>query len=132
MDKLQKDRGDYIRLSIDAKEYIESSKMMKAVKWNGREIRNGKLLCIYRLKRVAPTNTSSGFQTAVALAEHEADKDSEGKILVKETHLSSIVKMSREFQEYLTELHMADENKRAENDFSRLSSYPKGLSNARD
>jgi hypothetical protein len=43
-EKLEKDRGDYIRLAIDAKEFIESSAKMKAAKWNGREIRNGMLL----------------------------------------------------------------------------------------
>lgn len=41
IDKLDRERGDYIRLNIDAKEYLEG-KELKAVKWNGREIRNGK------------------------------------------------------------------------------------------
>lgn len=40
IDKLERERGDYIRLKIDAKEYLDG-KEMKAVKWNGREIRNG-------------------------------------------------------------------------------------------
>jgi hypothetical protein len=42
IDKLQRERGDYIRLNIDAKEYLDA-KDLKAVKWNGREIRNGKV-----------------------------------------------------------------------------------------
>lgn len=41
--KLARERGDYIRLNIDAKEYIQG-KEMRAVQWNGREIRNGKML----------------------------------------------------------------------------------------
>jgi SpoVK/Ycf46/Vps4 family AAA+-type ATPase len=41
--KLDDERGHYLRLTIDAKEYIEG-KAIKAVKWNGREIRNGKSL----------------------------------------------------------------------------------------
>jgi hypothetical protein len=41
MDKLARDRGDSLRLNIDAKEYLRSS-TVKAIKWNGREIRNGK------------------------------------------------------------------------------------------
>lgn len=40
IEKLQRERGDYIRLNIDAKEYLDG-KELKAVRWNGREIRNG-------------------------------------------------------------------------------------------
>lgn len=65
------------------------------VKWNGREIRNA-------------------FQTAVALAEYEVIKDEEGTVLLKESHLSSVVKMSADFKDYLEKLHLADENKRAQ------------------
>jgi hypothetical protein len=42
VDKLARERGDYMRLSIDAKEYLRGS-AIRAVKWNGREIRNGKV-----------------------------------------------------------------------------------------
>jgi len=45
MDKLARERGDYIRLNIDAKEYIRGTEM-RSVQWNGREIRNGKLRLI--------------------------------------------------------------------------------------
>lgn len=45
MEKLARERGDYIRLNIDAKEYIRGTEM-RAVQWNGREIRNGEIfLC---------------------------------------------------------------------------------------
>jgi SpoVK/Ycf46/Vps4 family AAA+-type ATPase len=40
IDKLRRERGDYIRLNIDAREYLEGNEL-RAVKWNGREIRNG-------------------------------------------------------------------------------------------
>lgn len=40
-DKLNEDRGTYIRISMDAKDYIDG-KEVQAIKWNGREIRNGK------------------------------------------------------------------------------------------
>jgi len=40
IDKLLRDRGQLIRLNIDAKEYLEA-KEIQAVKWNGREIRDG-------------------------------------------------------------------------------------------
>jgi SpoVK/Ycf46/Vps4 family AAA+-type ATPase len=40
IDKLTKDRGSSMRVSIDAKDFIKG-KQMKELKWNGREIRNG-------------------------------------------------------------------------------------------
>lgn len=40
IDKLMKDRGSSMRVSIDAKDFIKG-KQMKELKWNGREIRNG-------------------------------------------------------------------------------------------
>lgn len=40
IDKLIKDRGKTIRVSIDAKDFIKG-KQLREVKWNGREIRNG-------------------------------------------------------------------------------------------
>ncbi|KAF2258988.1 P-loop containing nucleoside triphosphate hydrolase protein [Lojkania enalia] len=100
IDKLQHERGDYLRLNIDAKEYLEG-KELKAVKWNGREIRNA-------------------FQTAVALAEYDALKDQEGKIILTDKHLKSVVEMSRDFKDYLKDLHRGDEGKRAERRMERL------------
>lgn len=41
IDRLNRERGHYIRLNMDAKEYLDS-KDLKSVRWNGREIRNGK------------------------------------------------------------------------------------------
>ena len=61
----------------------------------------------------------TAFQTAVALAEYEAEKDEEGKILLKDTHLSSIVAMSKDFKDYLVKLHGADEEKRAAIEYNR-------------
>lgn len=42
IDKLSRERGDTMRLTIDAKEYIQSTKK-HGINWNGREIRNGEL-----------------------------------------------------------------------------------------
>ncbi|KFX93902.1 hypothetical protein O988_06576 [Pseudogymnoascus sp. VKM F-3808] len=93
IDKLIRERGKTIRVSIDAKDFIKG-KQVREVKWNGREIRNA-------------------FQTAVALAEYDAEKDDEGKILLKDTHLSSIVDLSKDFKKYLDDTLGADEDKRA-------------------
>ncbi|KAK3994205.1 ATPase [Cladorrhinum sp. PSN332] len=99
-DKLARERGNYIRLNIDAKEYIRGAEM-RAVEWNGREIRNA-------------------LQTAVALAEYDAEKDEEGKILVTDIHLKAVVELSRDFKSYLHELHRGSEAKRAERRQERL------------
>ncbi|KAK3320596.1 hypothetical protein B0T19DRAFT_465487 [Cercophora scortea] len=101
--KLARERGDSIRLNIDAKEYIRGSEM-RAVKWNGREIRNA-------------------FQTAVALAEYGAGKDEDGKVLVTDTHLRAVVELSRDFKDYVNELHKGDEAKRAARKYERLDDY---------
>ncbi|OJJ42804.1 hypothetical protein ASPZODRAFT_136934 [Penicilliopsis zonata CBS 506.65] len=103
MDKLQRERGDCLRLTIDAKEYIRGERM-RAVKWNGREIRNA-------------------FQTAVALAEYDAEKDEEGRVMVTDSHLRAVVELSKDFKDYLNDLHHGDEAKRAERKYERLDSY---------
>lgn len=38
--KLTKERGKFMRISMDAKDYIRGNEV-RSVKWNGREIRNG-------------------------------------------------------------------------------------------
>lgn len=43
VDKLNGDRGDYIRLHPSAEEVLEGEEMQKLA-WNGREIRNGENL----------------------------------------------------------------------------------------
>lgn len=40
--KLERDRGDTMSIPPATRKFITSSKEVKAVKWNGREIRNGK------------------------------------------------------------------------------------------
>ncbi|KAI0551808.1 P-loop containing nucleoside triphosphate hydrolase protein [Xylaria curta] len=103
IEKLTKERGDYMRLNIDAKDYIRGSEM-RALKWNGREIRNA-------------------FQTAVSLAEYDAEKGDDGKIIITDEHLRAVVELSRDFKAYLNELHKGDEAKRAERKYERLDSY---------
>lgn len=53
--KLKKERGKYIRITMDAKDYIRGAEI-QAVKWNGREIRNGEIANIHSsLEAVRPT-----------------------------------------------------------------------------
>lgn len=117
--KLQKERGDAIRIPIETKEYAMKSSDVQGLNWNGREIRNGKLpygasgICRKEL-----TGSPIAFQTAIALAEFDAeeepDRKEDGLILVEEEHLSRVVRMSRSFQDYLESLHGGSEAKRAE------------------
>jgi hypothetical protein len=59
-------------------------------------------------------NARLAFQTAVALAEYEAVKDSEGKIVLTDKHLKSVVEMSRDFKNYIDDIHQGNEDIRAE------------------
>lgn len=65
------------------------------------------------------------FQTAVALAEYDAEKDKEGKIVVTDSHLRAVVELSRDFKSYLNTLHHGDEGKRAGRKCERLDSFSK-------
>ncbi|KAK7994263.1 P-loop containing nucleoside triphosphate hydrolase protein [Apiospora marii] len=106
IDKLENDRKDYIRLHAKAEEYIEEINKGD-LDWNGREIRNA-------------------FQTAVSLAEYDGEKDREGTILVTDRHLRAVVELSKDFKDYLQELHSADEDKRAQGRRTeRLGSFKK-------
>ncbi|OTB06589.1 hypothetical protein M426DRAFT_318656 [Hypoxylon sp. CI-4A] len=105
IDKLAKDRGDCMRLNIDAKDYIRGAEI-KSLKWNGREIRNA-------------------FQTAVSLAEYDDEKGEDGKVIITDEHLRAVVELSKDFKNYLNELHKGDEGKRAERKYERLDSYDK-------
>lgn len=59
-------------------------------------------------------NESLAFQTAVALAEYEANKDGAEIVTLKDRHLKSVVKMSKSFKEYLRSTHKnQDSSKRA-------------------
>ncbi|KAK7413764.1 hypothetical protein QQX98_007331 [Neonectria punicea] len=103
INKLAREKSESMRLNIDAKEYIRGAEM-RAVKWNGREIRNA-------------------FQTAVALAEYDAEVDEEGKTIVNDTHFRSVVELSRDFKDYLKELHRGDESMRAQRKSERLDTF---------
>lgn len=65
------------------------------------------------------TMYATAFQTAVSLAEYEDERDEEGKILLTDEHLRSVIELSKDFKDYLNELHKADEDKRAQRRFDR-------------
>jgi len=93
--KLETERGDEINVKAGAKRYVLSDDVLKDIEWNGREIRNA-------------------FQTAVALAEYEAEQklkklgkvedDGEEKTLeieLRQDHFEKVVEMSDNFKKYL-------------------------------
>lgn len=123
VNKLSDERGNYIRLNAAAKEYIYSKEVC-SMKWNGREIRNGKS-GITRLvqSRVHANTVDEAFQTAVALSEFDGKKDEEGTILMTDDHFRPVMELSHDFKGYLNELHKRDEEKRAEVHLERLDSY---------
>ncbi|KFY16759.1 hypothetical protein V491_05233, partial [Pseudogymnoascus sp. VKM F-3775] len=90
--KLERERGDEVAVRAAAKKYILSDDVLRDTEWNGREIRNA-------------------FQTAVALAEYEADQkrmvagtDSTVplEIELRQDHFEKVVEMSDNFKKYLT------------------------------
>lgn len=81
-DRLNLDSQGKIRVSVAAREYIWTNKQVQSLKWNGREIRNA-------------------MQTALALAESEAQDENLETVTVSEKHLRAVVKMSKGFRNYV-------------------------------
>jgi hypothetical protein len=79
-------REENIEIDTDTFFYSVSDPEMKAVEWNGREIRNA-------------------FQTAVALAKDEAKQEGKDTALLKPEHLQRVVKMSSLFKSYISSTH---------------------------
>ena len=49
--------------------------------------------------------------------------DEDGKITLRKTHIQQIVRMSREFKDYLSKLHRGDEAKRADRQRIRFDEF---------
>ncbi|KAK3945381.1 P-loop containing nucleoside triphosphate hydrolase protein [Diplogelasinospora grovesii] len=81
-ERLERDSGGKCYISTSGREYVLHDSAVRAVRWNGREIRNA-------------------LQTAVALAENEALENSLEKVTLSDKHLRAVVKMSRGFKDYL-------------------------------
>ncbi|KAF2181388.1 hypothetical protein K469DRAFT_740828 [Zopfia rhizophila CBS 207.26] len=82
------------RLEVDKSgilEFLED--MYERHKWNGRQIRNM-------------------VDTAVAIAHEDAKRSNKETVLLSSRHLEVVLKSSREFSEYLSTVHGADEAER--------------------
>jgi hypothetical protein len=88
-------REDSISIAPGAIIYVTTDPDVRAVEWNGREIRNA-------------------FQTAVALAQYQARKEGKVQVVLQADHLKKVVKMSKLFKDYINSTHKnQDEAKRA-------------------
>lgn len=90
-DRLERDSSGKAYVSLNARDYAYESDDVRALKWNGREIRNA-------------------LQTAVALAETEAMDDGLEKVNVTEKHIKAVVKMSKGFKDFLRRRRGWDED----------------------
>ncbi|KAH6630497.1 P-loop containing nucleoside triphosphate hydrolase protein [Chaetomium sp. MPI-SDFR-AT-0129] len=95
--KLSDERKDFV-ITRSAKEYVLLDKTIIEMGWNGREIRNA-------------------FQTAVALAEYrfsqKENKSPDDGPTLDERDFEQVCNMTKQFKQYLTNLHGTDEEGRA-------------------
>ncbi|KAK1980846.1 ATPase, partial [Colletotrichum cereale] len=81
-ERLDRDSNGRVRVAVATREYAYDSRDVRALRWNGREIRNA-------------------LQTALALAESDAADEGSERICIADKHLRAVVKMSRGFRDYL-------------------------------
>lgn len=81
-DRLDRDSRGKIRVATAAREFVWTSHEVRALKWNGREIRNA-------------------MQTALALAESDSAEEGLATITIGEKHIRAVVKMSKGFKDYI-------------------------------
>ncbi|KUI62527.1 ATPase family AAA domain-containing protein 3 [Cytospora mali] len=96
-DKLSDERENF-RIMGRAKAYVLEDDIMRRMEWNGREIRNV-------------------FQTAVALAEYrfsqKEHKTKDDHPTLDQKDFEQVCQMTRQFKEYLVNIHGIDEEARA-------------------
>ncbi|KAI0203507.1 hypothetical protein F4808DRAFT_22067 [Astrocystis sublimbata] len=81
-ERVEREAGGRVHVTVVAREYVWGSDDVRALQWNGREIRNA-------------------LQTAVGLAESEASEEGLDTALITEKHLRSIVVLSKNFMHYM-------------------------------
>lgn len=82
IERLERESGGRVTVPEGTRRLVAEGEEVKGLRWNGREIRNA-------------------LQTAVALAEAEAEERGEDKVVVGEGCVRAVVTMSRGFKEYL-------------------------------
>ena len=110
-DKLEQERENISITARAKKLLLEECK----IPWNGREIRNGTLAALRSRLRSGANGQDIAFQTAVALAEYQADPKAD-VIRVDKKHFEEIISMSDEFRKYLFSIEERSESQRARNE----------------
>lgn len=119
-DKLTDERQDFI-ITRRAKQYVLEDEVISKIEWNGREIRNGIVTALIQMNGSGQdTETQSPyvvFQTAVTLAEfrysQKPDKTKDDGPTLDQKDFEQVCNMTREFKQYLVDVHGADEESRA-------------------
>ena len=89
-DRLDRDSDGKIHVSVAAREFIWGSREVRGLKWNGREIRNA-------------------MQTALALAESDAQDEGADKTVIAEKHMRAVVKLSKGFKDFIQQTMPSDD-----------------------
>jgi hypothetical protein len=89
-DRLDRDSDGNVHVSVAARAFIWGSREVRSLKWNGREIRNA-------------------MQTALALAESDAQDEGADKTVITEKHLRAVVKLSKGFKDFIQQTMPVDE-----------------------
>ncbi|KAI9171699.1 ATPase family AAA domain-containing protein [Paramyrothecium foliicola] len=84
-DRLERESAGKVHVSVAARDLVWSGAEVRCLQWNGREIRNA-------------------MQTALALAEFDASDECSDKILIGEKHIKAVVKMSKDFRDYVHDI----------------------------
>lgn len=114
-DKLEDEREDFT-VAERAKDYVLKDEIICEVEWNGREIRNSKFFEPRGLQgvRAYTHRNPTVFQTAVALAEFRCTQDpTKDHPTLEKKDFEQVCLMTRQFKQYLEELHGANEDNRA-------------------
>jgi hypothetical protein len=81
-DRLARDSSGRIRVSGAARDFVWTSREVRSLQWNGREIRNA-------------------MQTALALAESDAQDEGHETVTIAEKHVRAVVKLSKGFRDFI-------------------------------
>lgn len=101
-DRLDRDSHGKVHVSVAAREFVWQSREVRGLRWNGREIRNA-------------------MQTALALAESDAQDEGLDKVTVGEKHIRAVVRLSRGFRDFVKDsmpLDAADEYEADDDEYS--------------
>lgn len=130
-----------IQVSRYAKEYVLNDPEVRALKWNGREIRNAfqtaiSLAGFEAAQEDAAAAASSSREPSVGSSDDDhgrrrvkrdrREESTEGKLRVVDVtkeHFASIVKMSREFHSYMDSITLQEEGERARGRLERNDAF---------